>query len=171
MPGPNTPYTDLDFQQVIKQAFQESTDRLRVDAAFSGTITVHLDPSTDGVFIGDGTDILNINPDGSINVNLASPIDVNISAAGGDSILSVGTEDGTTTGTQHVLRVANDGTLQVESIQIFTKRFDAITATYPTSTQEVYQSRNGGVAGTVIQTVTVNYTDASKNLILNVART
>lgn len=165
------PYTNLDFQQVIKQSFDEAQDRLRVDAAFSGTITVHLDPSTDGVFIGDGTDILNINPDGSINVNFASPIDVNISAAGGDSILSVGTEDGTTAGTQHVLRVATDGTLKVESVQIFTKRFDAITATYPSSTQEVYESRNGGIAGTILETVTVNYTDSTKNLILNVART
>lgn len=56
-------------------------------------------------------------------------------------------------------------------VQIFTLPFDAITATYPSGTQEVYQSRVGGTSGTVQQTVTVNYVDSTKALILNVART
>lgn len=67
------------------------------------------------------------------------------------------------------------GSLQVtgsvQTVQLFTKAFDAITATYPSATQEVYQSRVGGVSGTVQETLTVNYTDSSKDLILNVART
>lgn len=58
----------------------------------------------------------------------------------------------------------------VQTIQIFTKPFDAITATYPTATQEVYQSRVGGTSGTVQETVTVNYTDSTKAFITNVAR-
>jgi hypothetical protein len=49
--------------------------------------------------------------------------------------------------------------------------FDSITATYPSSTQEVYQSRLGGISGTIQQTLTVNYTDSSKTIFLNVART
>lgn len=57
----------------------------------------------------------------------------------------------------------------VKTIQLFTLPFDSITATYPTATQEVYQSRVGGIAGTVQQTATVNYTDASKAVFLNVA--
>lgn len=57
------------------------------------------------------------------------------------------------------------------TIQLFTLPFDAITATYPTSTQEIYQSRVGGVAGTVQQTLTINYTDATKSFITDVART
>lgn len=59
----------------------------------------------------------------------------------------------------------------IQTIQIFTKPYDAITATYPTTTQEVYQSRVGGIAGVVQETVTVNYTDATKAFVLNVART
>lgn len=87
-----------------------------------------------------------------------------------DNLLAVGTEDGTKTGTKHVMRVDPDGRVEVTSIQIFTKPFDSITATYPSTTQEVYESRVGGIAGTIQETVTVNYTDTTKNLILNVAR-
>lgn len=59
----------------------------------------------------------------------------------------------------------------INSVQLFTIAFDAITATYPLTTQEIYQSRVGGISGTILQTVTVNYTDSSKNLILNLFRT
>lgn len=59
----------------------------------------------------------------------------------------------------------------VKTVQLFNLPYDAITATYPTATQEIYRSRTGGVSGTIIQTATVNYTDATKNYILNVART
>lgn len=69
----------------------------------------------------------------------------------------------------HLLDPNTDGS--VKTVQIFTKPFDSITATYPSTTQEVYQSRVGGIGGTVQETVTVNYTDITKNLILNVART
>lgn len=70
-------------------------------------------------------------------------------------------------------RLAVDATVNVEinNVQLFTKPFDAITATYPSPTQEVYQSRIGGIAGVVQETVTLNYTDSSKNSLLNVART
>lgn len=37
---------------------------------FSGSVSVNLDASTDSVAIGDGIDLLSINPDGSINVNV-----------------------------------------------------------------------------------------------------
>ena len=49
--------------------------------------------------------------------------------------------------------------------------YDAVTATYPAATQEVYAFRQGGIAGTIMQTVTVNYTDATKDFILNAFRT
>lgn len=70
-------------------------------------------------------------------------------------------------------RLAVDATVNVEvnSVTLFTKPFDAITATYPSSTQEIYKSRVGGVGGVVQETVTLNYTDSTKNLLLNVART
>lgn len=60
---------------------------------------------------------------------------------------------------------------KINSVQLFTLAFDSITAEYPSATQEIYKSRTGGTSGTVVQTVTINYTDATKNLILNVART
>lgn len=69
----------------------------------------------------------------------------------------------------NVLAINDDGS--IKTVQIFTKSFDAITATYPSSTREVYQSRVGGISGVVQETVTINYTDATKDLILNVART
>lgn len=69
----------------------------------------------------------------------------------------------------NILAVNTDGS--VKTVQIFTKAFDAITATYPSTTQEVYSSRIGGIAGTIQETVTINYTDTTKNFILNLART
>lgn len=60
-------------------------------------------------------------------------------------------------------------TTPIKTIQVFTKPWDAITAAYPTTTQEVYQSRVGGVGGTVQQTATINYTDATKNFLQDVS--
>lgn len=51
------------------------------------------------------------------------------------------------------------------------KNADAITATYPNSTTEIYSYRQGGVSGTVLATVTVVYTNASKADILSVVVT
>jgi hypothetical protein len=49
--------------------------------------------------------------------------------------------------------------------------YDYVAVTYPTSTQEVYTFNTGGSGGTTVATVTVNYTDSTKDFILNVART
>lgn len=69
----------------------------------------------------------------------------------------------------NILAIESDGS--IKTVQLFNEPYDAITATYPTATQEVFQSRIGGISGTIQQTVTVNYTDSSKDFILNVART
>lgn len=165
MPGSNFPYTQLDYEQVIKQVYDESTDRLRTDSTFSGTISVHLTPSTDGVYIGDGTDVLKINPDGSIDVNLINPIDVNISAASGDSILTVGTEDGTTSGTQHVLKIDSNLNTNVINMGVLVpKIFDEVVVTnsiisgQTVPTTIVYKSLTSTVA-----TLTVTY-DGTANV-------
>jgi len=39
---------------------------------------------------------------------------------------------------------------------------DSATVTYPSSTQEVYSFRSGGVSGTIVKVLTVNYTDSTK---------
>lgn len=161
MPGPNSPYTQLDADQVLRQVYDEATDKLRVDT----TATI-----------------------------VAGAMEVLIDSVD-DSVLIVGTEDGNKNGTQHAVKVTSDRNLNVKdtasnaslasidgklpdltttpvkTIQVFTKAFDTITATYPSGTQEVYQSRIGGLAGAVQETVTVNYTDSTKNFITNLVRT
>jgi hypothetical protein len=45
---------------------------------------------------------------------------------------------------------------------------DSITVAYPNATTEVYSYRVGGISGTVIKTVTVIYTNASKGSLASV---
>lgn len=75
MPGPNAPYTALSSDQVLQQAFDESKDRLRVDA----TVTATLGETV----IKDGTsnNLLKVNVDGSIDSNV-------ILTAASDSVAS-----------------------------------------------------------------------------------
>jgi hypothetical protein len=64
MPGPNAPYTNLSSDQVLQQAFDESKDRLRVDATVTATLgeTVIKDGTTNN--------LLKVNADGSIDSNV-----------------------------------------------------------------------------------------------------
>lgn len=90
MPGPNAPYTQLDANQVIQQAFDESSDRLRVDASVTasiGDIVINAEESDIALKDRITDNMLRIESDGSINVN------VNIDAAGGDNI-ALSNEDG-----------------------------------------------------------------------------
>jgi len=67
---------------------------------------------------------------------------------------------------------ASDGTqLQVVTSGFAIPDYDYVAVTYPLTTQEVYEFKTGGVAGTTVGTITVNYVDATKADILNVART
>lgn len=71
--------------------------------------------------------------------------------------------------TDVAVKVTNpDGSL-VAPISFFSLPYDAITVTYPSATQEVYTSRTGGISGTSVQVLTVNYTDATKANLLNVS--
>ena len=72
---PNPNYSDLDPHQIFQRSFDESIDRLRVDAVASidpGSMEVVITHVDDSIRIGDGTDIMLVNPDGSINVNVSS---------------------------------------------------------------------------------------------------
>jgi len=85
MAGPNTPYTNLDFSQVLRQSFDESTDRLRVDAIVNATIgDITIDAAESDIAIKDRNSgyFLKVNSDGSIDTNTI------ISAGSGDSIQS-----------------------------------------------------------------------------------
>jgi hypothetical protein len=98
-------------------------------------------------------------------------VDATISSGGSD--LEIHYEDDSIAigdpASDNILAINKDGS--IKQVQLFNIPFDAITATYPTDTQEVYQSRIGGITGTVQQTLTVNYTDMTKALLLNVFRT
>ena len=88
-----------------------------------------------------------------------------------DSMLATGSEDGTKTGVKHAIKVNNDGTIR--QVQLFKKPFDAITGVNPDpdAVTEVYQSRLGGDVGTVQETATITYRDATKKRILKVVVT
>lgn len=49
--------------------------------------------------------------------------------------------------------------------------FDAISVTYPTSSVEVYTYKTGGVSGTTVATVTITYSNPSKNTLVSAVRT
>jgi hypothetical protein len=59
----------------------------------------------------------------------------------------------------------------VTSVQLFDKPYDTISASYPSSTVEIYETLLGGLSGVVQQTATVTYTDTTKNYIQSVVRT
>lgn len=97
--------------------------RLAVDAnvtATIGEVTVDLDgvgPQGDSVYLVDNVtgNKFKVNADGSIDAN------VEVDAAGGDSVMTVGTEDGTPTGTQHTTKIDSDGNTQVKDTAAGTK--------------------------------------------------
>jgi len=49
--------------------------------------------------------------------------------------------------------------------------YDSIAATYPAATTEVFTYKTGGVGGTTIATVTIEYTDATKDFISTLTKT
>lgn len=80
MPAPVNPNRSLlDSQQILQRAFDESADKIRTDAtitgSFTGDIQCEIDAADgDNIAIADqsGSNYLNINADGSINV---TPLD------------------------------------------------------------------------------------------------
>jgi hypothetical protein len=46
--------------------------------------------------------------------------------------------------------------------------YDAVTTSYPNDVTEIYYFRNGGLTGTITKTITIIYTDNSKNNLLTV---
>lgn len=78
--NPNYRPSDLDANQVLQHAFDESECRLRVDAQFSaggGAIDVNIDHTNDSIRLGDGTNFLTsttIGPDVGLDVNLINDV-------------------------------------------------------------------------------------------------
>ena len=78
--NPNYRPSDLDANQVLQHAFDETECRLRVDATFNaggGGIDVNIDHTNDSIRLGDGTNFLTsttIGPDVALDVNLINDI-------------------------------------------------------------------------------------------------
>lgn len=72
----DNPKSNLGMGQIIQKVYDAPNDRLRVEAQYTSTIEgeieVALSAPDDTVAISDGTDILQVNGDGSINVNIVS---------------------------------------------------------------------------------------------------
>lgn len=47
---------------------------------------------------------------------------------------------------------------------------DHIAVTYPSTTSEVYTYKSGGAAGTTVSTVTIVYTDSTKNNVSSITK-
>ena len=102
--------------------------------------------------------------DAEITASIIAPPGLEVSISAVDDNIAIRNSNN-----NNELLINSDGSIDTRGQQLFTLPFDAITATYPSGTQEIYQSRIGGIGGSVQQTLTVNYTDVSKALILNVA--
>lgn len=49
--------------------------------------------------------------------------------------------------------------------------FDAVSVSYPTNTTEVYTFKTGGVSGITVATITLTYTNVSKQNLSSVVKT
>lgn len=100
--------TKLDADQVLRRAYDEADNRLRVDAEVTAVISsvdVIINAATDNIAISDGTDFLAINADGSINVNVS---DIVISAANDSIKIGDGTD---------FLAINADGSINVNFVE------------------------------------------------------
>jgi hypothetical protein len=118
--------TKLDANQVIKQAYDEDNQRLRVDASISASIG-------DVSIVDSNGNELDVNADGSINVNLnGGSLQIEVSAADGDN---VAISDGTNT-----VVVNPDGSLNTNitgSVSVTATDLDIRNLTYATDKVDV----------------------------------
>lgn len=69
-----------------------------------------------------------------------------------------------------VINPATEDTLAALAGMV-TSAFDYIEATYPTSSSEIYVYKTGGTSGTIISTITIVYTDTTKEFISTITKT
>lgn len=142
MPGPGAPYTNLDFQQVLKQSFDEATDRLRVDAVATiitpPALEVSINQVDDSISIGDGTTLFT----GTVQAGAKFSLDVSAYQAG---TWSVGRTWTLASGTDSVSAIQS-GTWDINNITgTVSLPIGASTSANQTS---VIGSSTGGTAAT-----------------------
>ena len=60
--------------------------------------------------------------------------------------------------------------IALDSVQLLDKPYDSGTETYPLATREIVTTYIGGLAGAPVQRITLNYSDATKNNLINFQR-
>lgn len=110
---------------------------------------------------------------GAINVNVAGSavtLDSNLTEIDGTAV-AVNTGNANN-GTQRVVLASDQPAIQtLEQTGLVPFEYDYLAAAYPDADTEVYTYYQGGSGGTLIATVTVNYTDSTKEFITDVTRT
>lgn len=111
-----------------------------------------------------------VNADSNGNLKVIDAADGTAGSAVPSSVTQVGGSDGTNL---RALKTDNSGSLQIggtiiQSNVLVPYNYDNILASYPSSTQEVYEYRT---STTVVATITVTYTNSSKSTISSIVRT
>lgn len=125
----------LDARQILQKVLNEAEDRLRVEVnatVTAGAIEVAIDQTTDSIKVGDGVNLLQVNPDGSINVvgTIEGTSDVNIHDGSSNPLTSQ------VSGSQRALDVGiNVAGVQIDPrvIRLLTAA-DIVTVVQPTGT-------------------------------------
>lgn len=65
----------------------------------------------------------------------------------------------------------SEGLIQVTTDGFALPKYDYVGVAYPLTTQEVYTFKTGGSGGTTVATITLNYTDSTKNNLSSAVRT
>lgn len=96
--------------------------------------------------------------------------DVNLTEIDGNPVsVNTGNSD---SGTQRVVIASDQPPIKtLEQTGLVPLEYDYIAVDYPNSTTEIYSYYTGGSGGTLVATITVVYTDATKNAVSSVART
>lgn len=173
----------LDQTQIMQRSFDGDNDRLRVDATVSASIgEVSIQDASTG-------DDMRVNPDGSIDVNLngvttttvgpSTGLDVNIlnslslaidalTSPTPDNILGVGSEDGTASGTKHVLKIGSDLNLRVKDEDVLAQlaTLNATTSSQSATLTAIANNTDGieGLLGTVNTSILAGNTSLSNIL-------
>ena len=133
----------LDANQVLKSVYDDDEKRLRVDAAFTGSIgelQVDIQASDgDNIAISDGTHTVVVNSDGSLNVNIS---DIAISAPGDNIAISDGT---------HNLKINPNGSIDVN-----------VVTSASGGPNSYYDEVTGVISGITTTIITYNPTSESK---------
>lgn len=149
--------TEKDANQTLRYAFDDATNSFRTTATFAGTISVELDATTDSVAIGDGTNTLAINPDGSINIvgdiPVTNPANRNTGSAVPVQATQVAGSDGVNL---RALKVSSSGILSVDG-SASTQPVSVIALPLPSGAAT---SANQSTANTSLATIASNTTNA-----------